>query len=327
MADWGWQPTSEVGPLARAGLRQRAIPFLALYVASMSVAILTTSGPPTLATVGVMLAWTAAAAAAGFLLPWFRWPPSAQVVLPVLTAASIGGLVVAHVSATGISLIMLLPVAWVAIYGSRADVAIVMFACCAALFLPAWLFPDAAGGDTLDGLRRAVLFLIVAGGLSWVLQTARTSTFTDPLTGTFNRRAWDLTLSHELERAGRTSEPVCVAALDLDLFKVLNDRHGHAAGDAHLQDCARVWKGELRAYDTLARLGGDEFGVVLSGTHLDEAGRLMERVAVSTPSGETASVGVVQWDGRESAADLLARADRALYAAKQGVRARTTVVR
>ncbi|MGA0068180.1 MAG: hypothetical protein ACO3PB_01780 [Miltoncostaeaceae bacterium] len=149
MADWGWQPTSGVGPLARAGLRGRAIPFLALYVASMSVAILTTSGVPTLAALGVMLAWTAVAAAAGFLLPWFRWPPSAQVVLPVLTAASIGGMIVAHVPATGISLIMLIPLVWVAIYGSRADIAIVIFACCAALFLPATLFPDEEGGVPL----------------------------------------------------------------------------------------------------------------------------------------------------------------------------------
>ena len=146
---------------------------------------------------------------------------------------------------------------------------------------------------------------------------------TDELTALPNRRAWDEALERELSRAQRTEQPLCLALLDLDHFKSYNDTRGHQAGDAHLRRTAAAWRRQLRAVDVLARYGGEEFGVLLPATGLAEATDAIDRVRVATPHGETASAGVVQWDGHESADALLARADAALYQAKEAGRALT----
>ncbi|MDX6618125.1 MAG: hypothetical protein QOK36_511, partial [Gaiellales bacterium] len=134
----------------------------------------------------------------------------------------------------------------------------------------------------------------------------------DPLTSLPNRRAWDETLA----AAMRDQPGLCVAMVDLDHFKRYNDDHGHAAGDRLLRACALAWKGHLRPADTLARLGGEEFGVLLPNCALADAARVLERLRAATPSGATASVGVAEREPGESAADILGRADAALYEAK-----------
>jgi diguanylate cyclase (GGDEF)-like protein len=146
---------------------------------------------------------------------------------------------------------------------------------------------------------------------------------TDELTALPNRRAWDEALVRELSRAQRTGQPLCLALLDLDHFKAYNDTLGHPAGDAHLRRTAAAWRRELRAVDVLARYGGEEFGVLLPATALAEATEAIDRVRAATPNEQTASAGVVQWDGEESPDALLARADAALYRAKEAGRAVT----
>jgi len=146
---------------------------------------------------------------------------------------------------------------------------------------------------------------------------------TDELTALPNRRAWDEAVATEIARAQRTGQPLCLALLDLDHFKAFNDTHGHQAGDAHLRRTAAAWRRELRAIDVLARYGGEEFGVLLPNCDAERARQVVDRVREATPSGETASAGVVTWDGRESAESLLARADAALYRAKHAGRAVT----
>ena len=146
---------------------------------------------------------------------------------------------------------------------------------------------------------------------------------TDELTALPNRRAWDEAVTREIARAERTGEPLCLALLDLDHFKAYNDLHGHPAGDAHLRRTAAAWRRELRTVDVLARYGGEEFGVLLPSCDIKEAGEVVDRVRCATPGGESASAGVVQYDGRESADSLLARADAALYRAKHAGRATT----
>ena len=145
---------------------------------------------------------------------------------------------------------------------------------------------------------------------------------TDDLTGLPNRRAWDEQLPVELARAGREEWPVCVAMLDLDHFKDFNDELGHQAGDRLLKASAAAWRTQLRTTDTLTRYGGEEFAIVLPNCSLDDATDLLERVRRVTPAGQTASAGVVVWDGAEAAATLLARADAALYEAKHAGRDR-----
>lgn len=141
----------------------------------------------------------------------------------------------------------------------------------------------------------------------------------DPLTSVLNRRAWDQLLASAL-RKGR--QPLYVALLDLDHFKRYNDRHGHPAGDELLRRAARAWRSAVRAEDVLARYGGEEFAVLLAGCEEDRAIEIAERLRHATIDEQRVSIGIARWDGRESAASLVDRADHALYAAKRGGRNR-----
>ncbi|MEP6909646.1 MAG: diguanylate cyclase [Actinomycetota bacterium] len=140
---------------------------------------------------------------------------------------------------------------------------------------------------------------------------------TDDLTGLLNRRAWEEQLPREMARSRRQSDPLCVAMLDLDFFKNYNDERGHQSGDRLLKQAGAAWVAELRASDTLARYGGEEFTVALPGCNLANAKDIVERLREAMPAGQTVSAGVACWNGRESAEELVGRADAALYEAKR----------
>jgi diguanylate cyclase (GGDEF)-like protein len=145
---------------------------------------------------------------------------------------------------------------------------------------------------------------------------------TDELTGLPNRRAINEDLPRELERARREERSLCLALLDLDHFKRFNDTNGHPAGDRMLQAAAAAWRQQLRSgTDLLARYGGEEFLIVLPAS-IEEATDTMERLRASTPDPQTVSVGLARWDGDETPEELVARADAALYAAKEAGRDR-----
>jgi diguanylate cyclase (GGDEF)-like protein len=148
---------------------------------------------------------------------------------------------------------------------------------------------------------------------------------TDPLTGVANRRGLARALERDLAAARRNGRRLAVALMDLDHFKAYNDANGHAGGDLLLRSAARAWTNYLRAGDLLARYGGEEFVVVLpdaGGEH--EAVSVIERVRHATPM-VTTSAGVALWDAHEPAAQLIRRADGALYEAKRGGRNRTVL--
>jgi diguanylate cyclase (GGDEF)-like protein/PAS domain S-box-containing protein len=173
-----------------------------------------------------------------------------------------------------------------------------------------------------------------AGELLGVLddrQTLLTSlarlALTDQLTGLPNRRAWEEGLDRELSRAAREGHGLCVAVIDLDDFKSYNDRHGHQAGDDLLTATADAWRVRLRASDLLARYGGEEFAAVITAWPLDAAVGVVDRLRTAVPGRLTCSAGVAGWDRVESARELFARADGALYAAKQAGRDRTAAAR
>ena len=149
---------------------------------------------------------------------------------------------------------------------------------------------------------------------------------TDELTGLPNRRSWDETIRRALGYATRTRRPLCVAVIDLDHFKQFNDLHGHQAGDRLLKAAASTWRTALRDTDTLARYGGEEFAVALPGCSAGVAVAVLERLREVTPEGQTCSVGLAEWSYGESEADLLARADAALYEAKRSGRDTLVVV-
>lgn len=146
---------------------------------------------------------------------------------------------------------------------------------------------------------------------------------TDVLTELPNRRALAEELLREMERAERRNFDLCLALVDLDHFKRFNDRHGHGEGDRLLHEAGRAWRDGLRASDFLARYGGEEFIVLLPDCSLDSALLVIERLRAQTPGDQTCSAGIALWDHRESASELIERADGALYGAKSAGRNRT----
>jgi len=148
---------------------------------------------------------------------------------------------------------------------------------------------------------------------------------TDTLTGVANRRSWDEELPAELERCRREGRSVCVGMIDIDHFKTFNDSRGHPEGDKLLQRATTAWTAQIRESDLLTRYGGEEFAVILRDCSLADAALILERLREVTPDGQTCSVGVASWDGKETAVELTARADDALYASKKQGRDRITV--
>jgi two-component system, cell cycle response regulator len=140
--------------------------------------------------------------------------------------------------------------------------------------------------------------------------------FEDPLTGLSNRRFILTQLAGMVSGARRHHRDLTIAVIDIDHFKAVNDRHGHAEGDRVLAAVAHELRDHMRAEDQLGRLGGEEFLAVLPETNGDAAPAAAEKIRASVlRTGVTVSIGWATWEG-EPPDDLLARADDALYAAK-----------
>jgi diguanylate cyclase (GGDEF)-like protein len=155
----------------------------------------------------------------------------------------------------------------------------------------------------------------------------------DELTGVFNRRFLMEALAREQSRAERLGTPFAVCLIDIDHFKSINDRHGHATGDGVLKEFARLVPPELRAIDVFGRFGGEEFLVILPGTDARGAHAYAERVRARTEAsifsgvpGVRITVGVAAYAGKEPVSALLARADKALYAGKDSGRNRVVTI-
>jgi diguanylate cyclase (GGDEF)-like protein len=187
------------------------------------------------------------------------------------------------------------------------------------------------------GIRVAAMLRIKA--LTDELETAKRRLAelaeTDALTGIPNRRAFDLLLTSELERARRYRRPLAVLVVDVDHFKRINDSRGHPAGDAALRAVAGSLAASLRRSDRVCRYGGVEFVVIAPETRYEGAGQLAERLRATIamlqlpvtgdPLRLTVSIGVSSWDGVDpfpDSAALLSHADQALYEAKQAGRNR-----
>lgn len=159
------------------------------------------------------------------------------------------------------------------------------------------------------------------------LDRARAQARHDPLTGSLNRKGLDEAMEREIARARRLGSPLCVALLDVDNFKSLNDRIGHAGGDAALVHLAAVTRDVMRPQDLLARYGGEEFVIVLPDTAAESGVAAMTRLQRELTTRFflqgaekvliTFSAGVAQLNGTESSADAISRADQAMYLAKR----------
>jgi diguanylate cyclase (GGDEF)-like protein/PAS domain S-box-containing protein len=150
---------------------------------------------------------------------------------------------------------------------------------------------------------------------------------TDYLTNLYNRRYFMQRGAEEVKRASRYRQPLAILMLDIDEFKKVNDRHGHAAGDVALQQVAAALKASLRETDIIGRLGGEEFAILLPDTPLQAAVLLAERIRLSIAnmsvmvSSITISVGAVAFTHEMTGIDdLLRNADAAMYRAKNNGR-------
>jgi diguanylate cyclase (GGDEF)-like protein len=164
----------------------------------------------------------------------------------------------------------------------------------------------------------------------------RRSAELDALTGALNRRTIDLWLTRSFTEAHRHGQALAVLFVDLDLFKRINDTHGHACGDACLRQVSEALRRELEPGDLLGRYGGEEFIVVLPGRNGDSARQVAERIRAAVEREQvtcdgrkvpmTVSVGVATRLDREDAPGAaVERADKALYAAKRAGRNRVNV--
>jgi diguanylate cyclase (GGDEF)-like protein len=158
---------------------------------------------------------------------------------------------------------------------------------------------------------------------------------TDALTGAANRRQAEIWLETNARARGEDGADCAVLMLDVDHFKLVNDRFGHAAGDDVLRALVRICESALRVQDLMARWGGEEFLIALPGADVAMGERVAERLraalmdaGLTGPSGEplpfTVSIGVAAGAG-ESPRTLIARADAALYDAKRSGRNRVTL--
>ncbi len=157
----------------------------------------------------------------------------------------------------------------------------------------------------------------------------------DKLTGVLNRDHVMAVLKLKLRAAQRDGVPFCLVMADVDLFKTVNDRWGHLAGDAVLRDVAQRLKAATRDLDVIGRFGGEEFAILLESTRMSVAQQVAERVRERVASEAshydghaiyvTVSQGIAEATGEDTVESLIARADQALYEAKRAGRDRVVL--
>lgn len=169
-----------------------------------------------------------------------------------------------------------------------------------------------------------------AKGLRTELDVIRAESYTDELSNLKNRKWFDRRIVDEIDIANQKASPFCLAMLDLDNFKRINDEFGHQSGDRIIRWVGESLTNNLKGRDTAARYGGEEFSVLMPNTKLADAKSVLEQIRnqlasvdwthakSGRPIGKvTASIGVAELKHQESKEDLIERADKNLYEAKQ----------
>ena len=295
-----------------------------------------TSDHPAIRIVAVLLAL--GAAFVWLLRPGRRWVSRITVIYGILLVSALMA-VTRPIEAT--PFFYLWPMVFSAYFCSRreviADLVLMWVTLGVALFV--WSHdpakPDLFMGAGISVTLTTLVVRLLAEHVTAVINQLVRAADTDYLTGLLNRRAFDAEFHGQVDRARRNRLPLTLAMFDLDHFKQINDRHGHAGGDRVLCEFAALLERELRGGDTLARVGGEEFAVVLFGVGLDEGvafaeriGRGLRKQARTDAPTLSASAGVAALSEREDTPEaLLLVADRALYTAKTAGRRRVAVWR
>lgn len=176
------------------------------------------------------------------------------------------------------------------------------------------------------------------GKLQKELESARREALIDPLTGIYNRRGFEIQTQTILADGESDNRKISLLMIDIDHFKNINDSYGHLFGDRVLCAVANTLKSKIKGQDALARLGGEEFAVLLPETSVQGARTVAEQIRASIEKGRirrsnakdemgavTVSIGIADYRNELSVEEWLDRADKALYASKQGGRNRVTV--
>ena len=257
-----------------------------------------------------------------------RFPTSAPLVIGAVLVTGVAAL--ERLSGPAISMVLLHALAIIVVtwLGSRRNgLLIAGLAAAESLGAHVWnegglSAPAALNALTLFG-SLAVITLLVAT-LRDALIEQRNRAMTDPLTGALNRRAFTLVAEQERLRAGRNGTAVTLAYFDLDDFKSVNDRRGHAAGDRLLRVFAAAVRAGIRSTDVLSRIGGDEFVLLLPETDakdavvvVDRVRRMLADLCAEEEIAITTSVGIATYRFPPSTIEaMIAGADELMYRAK-----------
>ena len=155
----------------------------------------------------------------------------------------------------------------------------------------------------------------------------------DEKTGLYNHNFFKTVFEMEVEKAKKGKEDFCLAVVDIDFFKKINDTYGHVVGDEILVELARTMTSNLRKYDVLARFGGEEFLILLPETTINRAKQTVERIRKNLWKNKKLkkyrieiSIGVTAYKARDNMERIINRADKALYISKKNGRNQTNVL-
>ena len=253
------------------------------------------------------------------VLLWWLGPRIPHWLLPATVASGtlVIGLLISK-AATGVGMMVTATdYMWMGVYSAfffsrrmaRAQVALISVTFGAALLINShWVPADA-------WFLMTASVVVASETISRQSSKLRHEAHTDELTGLLNRKGLVIAADRAFSLADRTGIPLTVALIDLDDFKLVNDRDGHAAGDRVLVQLAKAWNDEIQPGDIFGRLGGDEFLAILVGTSDEESARVFQSLRFSSPA--PWSLGVIRRREGENLSSCLARADNALYEAKR----------
>ncbi|HEX8715191.1 MAG TPA: GGDEF domain-containing protein, partial [Solirubrobacteraceae bacterium] len=335
MASWkpgGGRLAASAHPIDRAALDARSAEHLmrwvgvAMFLLGSATLLGTlplpdpnTSDHPAIRIIAALLA--AGAVFVWLLRPGRRWVSRIAVVYGILLVSALMA-IARPIEAT--PFFYLWPMVFSAYFCSRREVAadLVLMWVTLGLALFIWSHDQMKVAEFIAvGVSVTLTTLVVKLLAEHVTATIRQlvrAADTDYLTGLLNRRAFDAEFNDQCDRARRNRLPLALTMFDLDHFKQINDRHGHAGGDRVLCEFAALLKCELRGGDTLARVGGEEFAIVLFGVGLDDGvafaeriGRELRRRVHADGPALSASAGVAALSEREDMPEaLLQAADR-----------------
>lgn len=257
-----------------------------------------------------------------------RFPNAAPLLIGVVLVALVAVADWATGPELSFSVLYLGAVVTVTWLGSRRHGMLVAGLAASVSLLAAAIGQGTVSPATLWNSSTQLLVLLLAaaaiGSLRHAVIEQRRMAMVDPLTGAMNRRAFHLVAERERLRAGRDGSPLTVAYFDLDHFKAMNDRLGHAAGDQLLVDLTAAASETIRGTDLFARIGGDEFVLLLPDTDAREAMVVVDRVRTLLRDDKTldhqitSSVGIASFRFPPNSVDaMLAKADELLYQAKE----------